>query len=47
MKEAQEAMAGPEASLGQYGGGAMQEGNATKDSQEGKDRKEAAKQGEK
>ncbi|GAA5831309.1 hypothetical protein JCM5353_008552 [Sporobolomyces roseus] len=47
MKEAQEAMAGPAANYGQYGAAGIQEGNATKDSEEGKARNEAAKQGEK
>lgn len=47
MKETEEAMGGPEAALGQYGGASLQEGNFTKESKEGKERKEAAKQGDK
>ncbi|GAA5996786.1 hypothetical protein JCM5350_007789 [Sporobolomyces pararoseus] len=47
MKQTEEAMGGAEMAYGQYGGAKMQEGNFTDGSKEGKERKEAAKQGEK
>lgn len=46
MKETEEAMGGAEMAYGQYGAAGTQEGNFTEESKEGKERKEAAKQGE-
>lgn len=46
MKQTHEQMGGAEMEYGTYGGGDLKQGNFTNESQEGKERKGAAKQGE-
>ncbi|GAA5899897.1 uncharacterized protein JCM6883_006027 [Sporobolomyces salmoneus] len=47
IKETEEQMGGDEMKYGQYGAAGLKEGNFTDESKEGKERKGAAKQGEK